>query len=99
MGRAFTALSLANDDYVQGKSLDVIRGSQAALDLLDELGLFLRAAPSGISVGPRSPSRSVLARFLHEKRGFLLLALGRLNEARASYERPLSLLRGIVGER
>lgn len=94
MGRAFTALSLANDDYVQGKSLDVVRGSQAALDLLDELGLFLRAAPSGISVGPRSPSRSVLARFLHEKRGFLLLTLGRLDEARASYEKAAVVAEG-----
>lgn len=85
MGRALTVLSLENADYAQGKNLDVIRGSHVALDVLDELEVFLRAVPSGISVGPRSPSPKLLDRFLHEKRGFLLLVLGRLDEAMESY--------------
>lgn len=94
MGRAFGTLSRVNDDYIKGSTLDVIIGSQVALDLFDELSLFLDAEPSGISVGPRSPNQGVLARFLHEKRGFLLLTLGRLAEARESYSQAAAVCKG-----
>jgi len=94
MGRAFGTLSRVNDDYAKGETLDVINGSQVALDLLDELSLFLDAEPSGISVGPRSPSRGLLARFIHEKRGFFLLTLGRLAEARESYNKAAAVCKG-----
>lgn len=94
MGRAFTALSTQNNDYSLGKTLDVIEGSQTALELLEDLELFLRVPPSGITVGPRSPSQTVLRRFLHEKRGFLLLALGRVQEATASYDQAEICSRG-----
>lgn len=86
MGRALTALSKANEDYPNGKTLDVIQGCRPALAFLDELEYFIRASPSGISVGPRSPDQALLARFLHEKRGFLLLALGDLDAAKQSYK-------------
>lgn len=94
MGRALAELSRVNDDYADGATLDVIRGSEAALDHLNELELFLRIEPSGFSVGPRSPSQSVLARMLPEKKGLLLLALGRLGEARASYEEAAFVAKG-----
>lgn len=94
MGRAFVALAQVNNDYPGGQTIDVIEGSMSAVDILDELKPFLQVPPSGISVGPRSPSQSVLARFLHEKRGFLLLLLRLLDEARESYEQAAVAAQG-----
>lgn len=94
MGRSFVALAHVNNDYRRGVTLDVLKGSQAAVDILDELKPFLQVPSSGISVGPRSPSQPVLARFLHEKRGFLLMLLGLLDEARESYELAASVAEG-----
>lgn len=91
MGRAFTALARRNDDYVRGQTIDVIRGSEGALKLIDELQPFLRAASSGISVGPQSPSQEILARFYYEKRGFLMVTLGRWDEALTAYDRAAAV--------
>lgn len=94
MGKAFAALSEANDDYVHGRTLDVIRGSQEALDLMDGILPLLDREPSGVTVGPRSPSKALLTRFYYEKRGFLLLALGELGQAAESYGRAAESARG-----
>jgi tetratricopeptide (TPR) repeat protein len=89
LARAFGALSIENGDYPDGngKTLDVMRGSSAAVDILDEIVSLMDAAPSGIRVGTRSLDKDLLERFYYEKRGFFLLALGRLDDARASYVR------------
>lgn len=87
MGRAFSVLALENSEYVNGATLDVVHGSLNALAIIDELEPFAQAPGSGISVGKRSPSPALIKRFLHEKRGFLLLLLKRYEEARASYSR------------
>ena len=52
MGRAFSELGRANDDYAAGATLDVIRGSEAALYILNEHELFIRVAPSGSASVP-----------------------------------------------
>lgn len=85
MGLALGWLARANDDYAAGRTLDVLVGSDDALAALDEVRLFLRVPPSGHTLGPRSPSHEVLRRFVHEKRAFLLLLLGRVDEAREGY--------------
>jgi tetratricopeptide (TPR) repeat protein len=105
MARAFVDLSMTNSDYADGRTLDVIAGSIEALSMFDEIELFLRMPSSGISVGERSPSKAGLERFFHEKRGFLLVVLGRLEEARESYDRAIAVAtaagnrRGIVKSR
>jgi tetratricopeptide (TPR) repeat protein len=87
MSKAFKALAVRNDDFPQGKTLDVIKGSADAASQMDEMLPILQLGPSGFSVGDRSPSLEVVRRFYHEKRGFLLLAMGRLDDARDSYRR------------
>ena len=86
MAKAFIALAKRNDDFPRGKTLDVIEGSEDAVDLMDEILPFLQRDPTGITVGELSPSHAVLSRWYHEKRGFFLLALDRVGEARESYE-------------
>ncbi len=86
MAKAFIALAKRNDDYARGKTLDVVEGSEDAVDLMDEILPFIQREPSGISVGGLSPNHAVLRRFYHEKRGFFLLALNRVGEARESYK-------------
>lgn len=85
MAGAFTALAQANRDYADGKTLDVVVGSDEALLVLDELEPFTVEPGSGITVGTRSPTPQLVRRFLYEKRGFLLLLAGRYADARASY--------------
>ncbi|WP_457099651.1 hypothetical protein [Microbacterium sp. P5_E9] len=91
MSRAFIALARANDDYARGRTLDLIEGASETLVIMEELALFVRSAPSGITVGPQSPSTSLLARMLHEKGGFFLLTLRRLTDARESYDRAIAV--------
>lgn len=87
MGTAFAILGDANQGYSRGRSLDVIVGSPEALAVFDELEPFTTGPGSGISVGDRSPTPSLIERFLHEKRGFMLLTLREFDAARASYEK------------
>ncbi len=85
MGEAFQALAIANDNYPQGKMLDVIKPSAEAEAILRELAPFTTEPGSGISVGASSPTPALIARFMHEKGGFLQLVARRFDEARESY--------------
>jgi len=86
MGEAFSLLATANDQFVRGRTLDVLQPAPLALSALMELEVYLQATDSGIRLGPSSPSRALIRRFLYEKRGFLLLVAGEFNRARESYE-------------
>lgn len=94
MGEAFIELGIANSDYPEGRTLDVIKPSRAALDIIDELEHFTVGPGSGIALGPSSPSQRVLRRLFHEKRGFLQLVLGDVEAARLSYDRALDAAAG-----
>lgn len=85
LSAAFKELARANNDYPEGRYLDAIRPSAVALAMVDELEPFAVEPGSGISTGYGSPTPSLVARFVHENRGFLLLVEGRLDDARVSY--------------
>jgi len=82
---AFRALRRENDDYRRGQTLDVLRPSETAERILDELEVVLAAPGDDPDLGHTAPTRAVLRRFRHEKRGFLLLLAGRFDAARESY--------------
>ena len=94
MSTVFVILAQDNDDYPAGTTLDVLRPSPDALDLLAELEPFTVGEGSGFRVGPRSPNPALIARFVHEKRGFLLLLAQRYDEAQASYRRAATAALG-----
>lgn len=91
MGEAFAELARVNGDYPDGKTLDRLRASSVALGIFDEMERFAFGPGSGFRLGPGSPTRDVIKRFFHEKRGFLLLIGSTANRvaARRSYELAL----------
>lgn len=84
---AFRALRRENDDYPHGQTLDVLRPSETAERILDELQVLLAVPGDDPDLGHTAPTRPILRRFWHEKRGFFLLLSGRLADARESYRR------------
>ncbi|ABM16757.1 hypothetical protein [Mycolicibacterium vanbaalenii] len=91
MSDALVELARANDDYPQGQFLDVMVPAPSALAVLDEIEPFTVGDGSGINLSRSSPSPALLARFLHEKRGFFLLVGGDYSAALESYRRALDL--------
>lgn len=85
VSEAFRALSRENDDYPHGQTLDVLRPSETAERILDELEVVLAAPGDDPDLGHTAPTRAILRRFLHEKRGLLLLLSGRSADARECY--------------
>ncbi|MBE2318339.1 hypothetical protein DVA67_020325 [Solirubrobacter sp. CPCC 204708] len=90
MSDAFRQLSVVNDDYVRGRTLDRMQMSEEALQMLRELRHFT-AGERRFDFGP---TPALVARVLPEKSGFMLTVAGRLDEARASYERALAETKG-----
>lgn len=88
---SFSELARVNDDYPAGQFLDVIKPAPAALAILDEAASCAAETPSGITVGPNSPSPELIARWVNEKRGFHLLLQGDYRASRKAYERALEM--------
>jgi hypothetical protein len=82
----YPMLAVANDGYPDGTTLDVLRPCAAAVAVLDELVRFSSPPGSGHPVGP---GPTLIARFVSEKTGLLLLIEGRFDEAEACYLRAL----------
>lgn len=89
MSEAFTELAHINSDYSNGRTLDVVRPSKAALGIMEEVERFTVEPGSGIRLGPSSPSQPFLKRLFHENRGLLQLLLGDFEAARHSYDQAL----------
>lgn len=96
MGEAFRVLARDNEDYARGRTLDVIEPSSAAERIVDEVEVLVRVSGPSFDLGPTAPSCELLERFVHEKRGFLLLLSGDLPRARESYLRALEAVAGQV---
>ena len=94
MSSAFITLAGANDGYPNGHTLDHVRPSEEGLRILDELEPFADGPGSGIQVGLDSPTPLLIARFLHEKRGFFELLFKHYDAARASYARAAEVAKG-----
>lgn len=92
MGEAFRLLARANDDYPNGQTLDRVAPCPAAVAALDALRPLAVEPGSGIMLGPSSPSPSLIARFIWEKRGALLLIARDFDSAAASYARAAQLV-------
>lgn len=91
MSDALVELARVNDDYPQGQFLDVMKPAPSALAILEEIEPFTVGTGSGINLSRSSPSPALLARFLHEKRGFFLLVSGDYLGSLESYRRALEL--------
>jgi len=85
MSEAFRTLSVHNDDYRRGRTLDVIEGSTEAVDLIRRLGPVAEGPDSGIRVSRQSPSVALIRRFVLEKTGSFQLALRQWDEAAESF--------------
>lgn len=85
LSEALTVLARVNSDYPSGRYLDCIRPSDEAQAILDELTPFTSLPGSGIRLGPGAPSPGLVARFMHENRGFLFVVAGRLLDAHDSF--------------
>jgi hypothetical protein len=93
MSEAFRVLSAANDDYEQGRTIDVIRPSAQAYDMLQELGHIAAYPASGHDFGP---TPDVIRRFWHEKSGFMLCVADDLAAAAARYALAFETAQGNV---
>lgn len=89
MGDAFRALSIVNDAYPDGKTLDKVTGSRDAISIIEQIEPFSHDPGSGISAGTRSPSPALVRRWLYEKRGFFRMAAGDFEGAGEDYDRAL----------
>lgn len=87
MANALSILSVQNNDYPHGATLDVIEGSEVALRVLDLIRPFAadRAPDPRFAISDRAPNPRLVARWYWENRGLLLLLLRRLDEATESY--------------
>lgn len=84
MGEAFIELDRANDGYARGRTLDVLRPSELALQIFDEVRRFAIGPRTDHHLDPRSPTETI-ERMFHEKRGFLLLVAERFDESLDAY--------------
>jgi hypothetical protein len=87
MTNAFRLLAIANDNYPQGRSYDVLHPAPEAVKVLEALRPFAIGPGSGFDVGP---TPALVARFIDEKSGFLLTLEKRWDEAEAAYDRALA---------
>lgn len=86
MTDAFRVLEMANDGYPRGKTVDVLLPSEDAMEILSELRPFATGEARPNAIGP---DPALIARFMHEKRGFFLVLAERWDEAVASYDEAL----------
>ena len=84
MSNTFRLLALANDGYSNGKTYDVLRPAPEAVLLLQDLLPFTERPGRGYKCGP---TPELIARFVHEKSGFLLALELRWEDAIAAYDR------------
>jgi hypothetical protein len=77
-------------------SFDEFRVPREALEVLEELRPFAGNEPGPYSFGPEPP---FFARLYHEKRGFLLCAMGEYAAAIASYDEALDAAETNMSER
>jgi hypothetical protein len=85
----FVELARSNDDYPDGRLLDVLRPARVALTIIDEMETLARGLTDEIALGFGAPTAATIERFVHENRGLLLLIAGRLEDARKSYARAV----------
>lgn len=97
MQLAFKALSIRNNDYANGKTLDVIEGSTEAVELIQRLAPVADGPDSGIRVSAQSPSVALIRRFILDKTGAFQLALGQWPEAAASFTKAIAGAEGARG--
>lgn len=97
MSQAFRALSVRNDSFCRGKSLDVIEGSSDAVVLIKKLAPVADGPDSGIRVSRQSPSPALIRRFVLEKTGSFQLALKQWDEAAESFTRAIDAAEGPRG--
>lgn len=89
MSQAFKLLSAYNDDYRRGKTLDVIEGSAAAVELIQSLESVAEGPDSGLRVSRQSPSVALIRRFVWEKSGSFQLAMKQWDEAAESFAKAV----------
>jgi hypothetical protein len=87
MPNAFRLLAMANDNYPNGKTYDVLRPAPEALLVLEDLMSFCEGPERGFECGP---TPELIARFVHEKSGFLLAIERRWDDSVAAYDRALA---------
>lgn len=86
MAGTFRLLAMANDDYAYGHTYDVLRPAPEAVGLLEDLMPFTKGAGRGFTCGP---TPELIARFVHEKSGFLLTLEHRWDDALEAYDRAM----------
>ena len=91
MSEAFKALSVRNDDYIAGRTLDVIQGSPEALEAMRRLEAVAESGGSGIRVSAQSPSVELIRRFVFEKTGSFQLALRQYDAAVESFAKAVAV--------
>ena len=82
MTNVYRMLAIANADYLQGGTYDVLRPCPAALGVLDELKRFANGSDSIFDFGPTA---ELVARIIDEKTAFLLSLEHRWSDALRSY--------------
>lgn len=97
MADAFVALARRNDDYIHGRTLDVIEGSPEAVRIMQSLAPIAEGPGSGIVVTPKSPTTTLIRPFVLEKTGSFLLALGDVDGAARSFEDAITHAEGPRG--
>lgn len=97
MSEAFAALSIRNDDYSRGRTLDLIEGSPEAVEIIQALANIAEGPGTGIHVTPRSPTIQLIRRFLFEKAGSFQLALGDDDSAAESFRQAAAAAEGPRG--
>ncbi len=86
MTGTFRLLAMANDDYADGMTYDVLRPAPEAVLMLEDLVPFTKRPGRGFDCGP---APDLIARFVHEKSGFLLALERRWEDAFAAYDRAM----------
>ena len=97
MTRAFKALSVRNDDYARGRTLDFIQGEPSSVKIFQQLEPVAFGPDSGISVRPKSASIALIRRFVLEKRGSFQLAMNQWDEAVDSFTKAIDAAEGSRG--
>lgn len=89
MSRAFKALSLRNDDYARGRTLDIMEGEPSSVKIIQQPEPVTFGPDSGTSFTPKSPAIALIRRFVLEKRGSFQLALKQWDEAVDSFTKAI----------
>jgi hypothetical protein len=83
MTEAFRAFAQDNEQFPEGKTVDVLRPSPTAELIIRELEPFTFTTPTSPGFGP---TPATLSRWVSEKSGFLALVAGRFDDAEAHYD-------------